>query len=83
MASRRSTERSTSDVSRSTCSKDEKLTSAGHIHHHIDIDGQEAVSIVVNGKLGVWPSPDVLPKVVEHQEEGQEEDGDREESSRL
>ena len=60
-----------------------RLTSAGHIYHHIDVDVHGGCVFGVDAELVVGPAPDVFSDVIENEEAGQERDEESEESARV
>ena len=58
-----------------------ELTLARHIDQHIHVDIHGSGGVSVDAELVVWPSPDVLAKIVEHQKESHEGDEDGQKAS--
>lgn len=61
----------------------DRLTLAGHIDQHIHVDIHVTSRVPVHAKLIIWPSPDILPEVIEHKNESQKGHKDGQEATRL
>lgn len=60
-----------------------RLTSAGHVYDHVDVDVHDGRVFSVDAELVVGPAPDVFADVIENEEGGQERDEEGEEAARV